>query len=155
MQAWGTDTTFDYFIFLILKCQRVSFYFLPQFIHPYLSLARHQLGSDISRMVYSSSFFSSRSIDLSGWKLYSAITVMPTDGPRGSGGSGGKRRLGVSCNSRSWISSVRSVVMSVSISIPTMRVCHLCWSGREGLPGWPPLFRREPCERHGQSFTFR
>ena len=29
--------------------------------HPYLSLALHQLGSDISRMVYSSSFLSSRS----------------------------------------------------------------------------------------------
>lgn len=80
---------------------------------------------------------------------------MPTDGPCGSGGSGGKRRLGVSCNSRSWISSVRSVVMPVSISIPTMHACHLCWSGREGLPGWPPLFRREPCERQDQSLTFR
>lgn len=37
------------------------------FTHPYLSLARHQLGSDISRMVYSSSFLSSRSCDVFGW----------------------------------------------------------------------------------------
>lgn len=44
---------------LILKEQILS-------THPYLSLALHQFGSAISRMVYSSSFFSSRSCGVMG-----------------------------------------------------------------------------------------
>lgn len=64
--------------------------------YPYLSLAFHQLGSDISTMVYCSSFFSSKSCGIVGEKLYSAVTVMPTEGPWGSGGCGGKLQLGFS-----------------------------------------------------------
>lgn len=58
------------------------------------------------------------------------MTVMPTDGPLGSGGCGGKRRLGASCNS----SSVRSAATPVSsigaITCGRVRVTSVGVGGR-------------------------
>lgn len=60
--------------------------------YPYLSLALNQLGSLISKSVYSSSFLNSKSCDAIGVYSYSAITVMPTLKPEDTGGWGGNGR---------------------------------------------------------------